>query len=75
MFYGIIYISSPELPDGTLVAEDKNEVVPSSVLKEIWEWRQNGATHSDILSRLRLRTVPEGYTVSPWNSGVLNRTK
>lgn len=58
-----------ELPDGTLVAEHPNCAVPGSLLKEIWEWHQSGASHSDILSRLRVRTVPQGYTFSPWNPG------
>ena len=62
-----------ELPDGTLVAKHPNCAVSASLLKEILEWHRSGASHADILSRLRVRTVPQGYAFSPWNSGKLKQ--
>ena len=49
------------LPDGSLVAKHPNCAVSESLLKEIWGWRLSGASDTDVLSRLRVRTVPQGY--------------
>jgi hypothetical protein len=62
-------LSPMQLPDGTLVPQHQNCAVPELLLKEIWEWRQSGASDMDILSRLRLRTIPQGYTIHSWNPG------
>ena len=57
------------LPDGNIGAEHHNPAVPSDVLKEIWEWKQQGATLEDVIDRLRSRTVPPGYEPHPWTHG------
>ena len=57
----------------TLVTKHPNCAVSASLLKEILEWHRSGASHADILSRLRVRTVPQGYAFSPWNSGKLKQ--
>lgn len=57
------------LPDGTVVAEHHNPAVPVSVLREIHEWKSQGATMDDVADHLRLRTVPPGYFPHTWHPG------
>ena len=38
-------------------------------LIEIYGWMEHGATLSDVIDRLRPRTVPSGYTYSMWKLG------
>ena len=57
------------LPDENIGAEHHNPAVSSDVLKEIWEWKQQGATLEDVIDRLRSRTVPPGYVPHPWTHG------
>lgn len=52
--------------DGQVVGEVANPAVSTALLLEISLWKRQGVEWSDILSRLRLRTVPPGYTYSPW---------
>ena len=53
--------------DGSITAVNPNPAVPESVLKEILEWKKSGATEDDIIGRLRIRTVPNGYPIHPWS--------
>jgi len=54
-----------------LVAEKSNPAVSSSILAEIWKWKQEKASLEDIVQYLRLRTVPIGYQYHNWKSGWL----
>ena len=58
------------LGDGSVVAETPNPAVSHSLLHEIMQWRDEGATEQDIHCRLRCRTVPPQYTVSTWKPGM-----
>ena len=39
------------------------------VLQEISTWKAEGASDMDVVTRLRLKTVPEGYKYHPWTKG------
>ena len=52
------------------MAEVPNPAVSSDLLKEILNWKQQGLMMKDIITRLRLRTVPPGYTVHNWHQGI-----
>ena len=58
--------------DGSITAENPNPAVPVAT-KEIMDWKKSGATEDDIIGRLRIRTVPNGYPIHPWSpdSGIL----
>ena len=62
-------VPSTALPDGTVVAEHQSAAVPTSLLREILEWRSQGATMEDVVNRLRFRTVPPGYHPHTWHPG------
>lgn len=34
---------------------------------EIFQWTEAGAAEDDVIERLRLRTVPPGFTPYLWN--------
>lgn len=55
--------------DGRRVAEVQNPAISQELLLEISRWRNDGIEWSDIISRLRPRTVPSGYAYSPWKAG------
>ena len=55
--------------DGAIYGQRKNVAVSEELLKEIYSWRGEGATDKDVLTQLRQRTVPEGYTYHTWNPG------
>lgn len=57
------------LPNGSIVAERHNPAVPNAVLRQIWEWKLQGATPEDVIDRLRSRTVPPGYVPHAWSPG------
>lgn len=65
----ISLVFSPVGKDGSISAKRPNTAVSEELLKEISSWRDEGATDKDVLTRLRLRTVPEGYTYHSWNPG------
>ena len=54
-------------PDGSIVATEQNPAVSAELLAEIFQWREAGATEDDVIERLRMRTVPPGYTPHLWN--------
>lgn len=58
------------MPNGDIEAVKYNEAVPDSVLSEIFLWRSEGATDMDVITRLRLRTVPSGFKPHPWSKGI-----
>ena len=51
------------------VAEVQNPAISQELLVEISRWRADGVEWSDIISRLRPRTVPCGYVYSTWKPG------
>ena len=55
--------------DGIIEAEVINRAVPTSVLKEILMWKEEGCTIEDVVTRLRNRTVPSGYGYHTWSEG------
>lgn len=57
---------TPACPDGSVAAEVPNPAVTPELLKEILEWKRHGATINDVITRLRQRTVPTGYTIHMW---------
>lgn len=54
------------MPDGTVVASEPNPAVDAALLKEILLWKLEGCSNDDVITRLRQRTVPEGYIIHPW---------
>ena len=50
------------LLNGSISPEVLNLVVSPEILKNILLWQRAGATMDDVLRRLRLHTVPTGYT-------------
>jgi len=54
----------------TLVTQDTKSPVPQEVICEIAALMKDGISLEDIVSRLRSRTVPNGYPVHPWREGV-----
>ena len=55
--------------DGHRVAEVQNPAISQELLVKISRWRADGVEWSDIISRLRPRTVPCGYVYSTWKPG------
>ena len=55
-----------ETTEGLLIAEEPNPAVPDDVLMEVWRLRQDHIADEDIISRLRSRTVPSGYSFHSW---------
>lgn len=51
------------------MAEVENPAVSKVLLQEVSHWRDQGVGWKDIICRLRVRTVPFGYTHSPWKPG------
>ena len=41
---------------------------------EILNWKKENLSWEDILSRLRPRTVPPGYTYHPWKQGMIHQS-
>lgn len=61
-------------PSGQFVGQVQNPAVCEKLLTEISQWLCQDIEWSDIISRLRPRTVPNGYTYKPWRSGKCVRT-
>jgi len=55
--------------NGKTIAETPNSVVPQGLLEEIWCLRSHDISWDDVIQRLRLRTVPSGYTYCTWHAG------
>ena len=43
--------------------------VPPKLIEEIASWVDEKCSHADIITRLRQRTVPDGYVVHTWIPG------
>ena len=54
----------------SIFADVPNPAVSSSLLWEVHEWKENGISEQDILSRLRCRTVPPGHVYTTWKPGM-----
>lgn len=48
-----------------------NPTVSGKLLQEINSWRREGASDRDVITRLRQRTVPNGYSYHTWIPGLL----
>ena len=57
--------------DGDVVAEVENPAVSCEILEDVLQWREEDCCEADIITRLRSRTVPEGYTYSSWVPGMM----
>ena len=55
--------------DGTVQAKLPNPAVSTHLLMEIMKWKEEGAQEDDIITQLRPRTVPIGYTPTTWIPG------
>lgn len=62
-------IICPGLVDDTVTAELHNPAVSQALLKEIHHWKQEGCLDLDVITRLRQRTVPQGYKFHNWIAG------
>jgi len=60
------------MQDGKIVAVHSCPSVTSTLLCEIYRWRESGASEDDVIERLRTRCVPSGYTTLLWSSGKNN---
>lgn len=60
-------IFDPETKDGHVQALRHNPAVPIETLTEILQWKKAGTDDKDVIERLRLRTVPSGYTPCLWS--------
>lgn len=56
---------------GNITAKCPTPAVSCECLREILSWKLEGITDSDIISRLRARTVPSGYAIHPWKTGIM----
>ena len=52
------------------MAELENPAVPCELLRDVLLWKGEACCEADIIMRLRSRTVPDGYTYSPWVPGM-----
>ena len=52
-------------------ALESNPAIVTELLREIKKWYSEGATTDDIIERLRLQTVPPGYTFHSWTEGMI----
>ena len=67
--YGYVYYDIAEGEDGILRAAVPNPAVGEKLLQEISTWMEEGCTMEDVVLRLRLRTVPNGYEPHNWCEG------
>ena len=59
------------LEDGTITAVLPCKCISNDLLQEILIQQENGMIFTDIIDRLRPRTVPSGYSYHRWNTGML----
>ena len=69
MYMYMLYSFSVGLGDD-VVAEIPNSAVPTALLTEILLWKEEGCSEMDVIERLRLRTIPDGYQYHTWNYGI-----
>ena len=59
------------ISDGHNVAQQQNPAITKEFLSEIWSWKMEGATDTEIICRLRQQMVPTGYSYHQWCPGNL----
>ena len=69
LLYILLFIG---LANGSVTAELPDPAVSTSLLLQILQWKEEGATEGDIHCRLRCHTVPDGYSYTTWKPGVLH---
>ena len=57
--------------DGSVHAVRSNPAVTEALLREVLLWMREGASSTDVITRLRQRTVPIGYSFHPRTPGKL----
>ena len=68
-FYASLqFVFHTDVEDGNITAVLSNPAVTVGLLKS---WYAEGATVNDVVERLRLRTVPCGYTIHSWTEGAV----
>ena len=65
------FVFHTDVEDGNITAVLSNPAVTVGLLSEIKSWYAEGATVNDVVERLRLRTVPCGYTIHSWTEGAV----
>ena len=70
LLYIGLYLGSA---DGKLSACIPNPAVDSDLLEKVHTWIRAGIIIDDIIKRLRLQTVPTGYTIHTWTEGTFTR--
>lgn len=70
----ILYFPHPQSVDaeGNIKARVANPAISNCLLSEVLSWNQEGARIEDVVARLRMRTVPSGYTIHNWIDGIYN---
>ena len=63
---GISWLDLIGSPDGTITAVVHNSAVTDSLLKQIWQWRKEGCSDTDVITHLRQMTIPPGYEIHIW---------
>lgn len=53
------------------MAVKPTDFVKEPLLKEKESWKIEGSSDEDIIQRLRVRTVPPGYSTAPWTPGII----
>ncbi len=56
-------------PNGTVYSLAPVPHVSKSLLNEIASWKAEECSNDDVVTRLRLKTVPSGYTPKAWIDG------
>ena len=65
------FVFHTDVEDGNITAVLSNPAVTVGLLSEIKSWYAEVATVNDVVERLRLRTVPCGYTIHSWTEGAV----
>lgn len=55
--------------DGSLLAKRKHPVVSDELLREIHDWRKEGAKDIDVITCLHCRAVPPNFDYHCWCPG------
>ena len=64
-----MHLTCVATPDGSLKAQAFNSAVPNTLLVEISNMLSEQCSMEDVVTCLRLRTVPKGYAIHPWVPG------
>ena len=55
---------------GGITAEIPNPAVSGVILRDIQRSKEEKCSEEDIITRLRLRTIPAGYNYHTWHPGM-----